>query len=68
MDPDNVVRSCNAGNLWIEDHPTLARELGLVVREGDPDWTRLRGVGHVGNLTRKVDGEWYMRPLADADG
>lgn len=48
MDPDNVLRSCNHCNTWVEDHPTLAWEAGLVVRAGDPDWERL------GSVTRQA--------------
>jgi hypothetical protein len=40
-DPDNVMRSCDPCNVWVEDHPRLARDLGLVVREGDSAWARL---------------------------
>lgn len=31
----NVVPLCSAGNTWIEDHPLLAHELGLVRRHGE---------------------------------
>lgn len=43
MDPDNVVRSCNACNTWVEDHPEKAEKAGLVVRPGHPDYERLGG-------------------------
>lgn len=39
--PANVLRSCNNGNGWVEDHPDLARLAGLVVRQGDPLWCAL---------------------------
>lgn len=40
---ENLIPSCNWGNVWIEDHPLLAREIGteLVVRPGDDEWDRL---------------------------
>ena len=40
-DPANLLASCNACNVWIEDHPTLAHRLGLVVRRGDPNYEEL---------------------------
>lgn len=41
MEPDNVLRSCDPCNLWIEDRPERAAKAGLVVRAGDPEWDRL---------------------------
>lgn len=38
---DNVVPCCHDGNMAVEDQPLIAREAGLVVREGDDDWERL---------------------------
>lgn len=38
LDPTNVLRSCSPCNGWVEDHPELAIEAGLVTRPGDPDW------------------------------
>lgn len=38
----NVLRACNPGNRWVEDHPELAHRAGLVVRPGDAEWQRLR--------------------------
>lgn len=32
---DNLVRLCAAGNTWVEDHPSEAHALGLVIRRGD---------------------------------
>lgn len=46
----NLLRACNPCNTWVEDHPTQARELGLVVRAGDPGWDELTD-------ERTVDGE-----------
>lgn len=40
---DNLVTLCAQHNAWVEDHPRLARDLGLVVREGDPEWEALGG-------------------------
>lgn len=37
----NVMGSCNPCNDWVEDHPDLAREAGLVVLEGNPLWDSL---------------------------
>jgi len=39
----NLVPACNWGNGWVEENPDLARGFGaaLVVREADPEWTRL---------------------------
>lgn len=40
----NLVGSCNSCNSFVEDYPTMIRELTgdvLVVREGDPEWERL---------------------------
>lgn len=34
----NLMPCCNPCNLWIEDHPAIAHQLGLVVRPGDDDW------------------------------
>lgn len=34
-DPSNLLLSCNPCNGWVEDHPALAREAGLVIRDGD---------------------------------
>lgn len=39
--PANVLRSCNTGNLAIEDHPVAAKKAGLVVRPGHPEWEAL---------------------------
>lgn len=36
--PVNLMASCNACNLLVENEPTLAHEAGLVVRPGDDDW------------------------------
>lgn len=33
---DNLRPACNPCNEWCEDHPALARTVGLVVRPGDP--------------------------------
>lgn len=38
---DNLVPACNFCNGWVEDHPAKAREIGLVIRAGDPDYERL---------------------------
>lgn len=38
---DNLVPACNFCNGWVEDHPAKAREFGLVIRSGDPDYERL---------------------------
>lgn len=37
---DNLVPACSYCNSWVEDNPTLAHQIGLVVREGDTDWVR----------------------------
>lgn len=37
----NLIPACNWCNGWVEDHPTEAHELELVVREGDPEWAEL---------------------------
>lgn len=37
---DNVVPSCHDGNMTVEDQPLVAREAGMVLREGDDDWER----------------------------
>lgn len=37
----NVMPSCNPCNDWVEDHPTAALDLRLVVLEGDPRWNDL---------------------------
>lgn len=37
----NMLSACNPCNDWVEDHPTLATSLGLVVTEGDPRWEQL---------------------------
>lgn len=34
MDPANVLRSCNNGNGWVEDHPKLAKHIGLTIPGG----------------------------------
>lgn len=38
---DNVVPCCHDGNQAVEAEPAIAREAGLVVREGDPEWDAL---------------------------
>lgn len=38
---NNLVPACNWSNGWIENNPTTAHTLGLVVREGDPLWDQL---------------------------
>lgn len=38
---DNVLVSCHDGNMAVEDHPTIARAAGLVIREGDDEWEAL---------------------------
>lgn len=43
--PNNLVALCARMNRWVEDHPDLAWELGLVVRRGErlsSCWKRLR--------------------------
>lgn len=35
-DRRNVRRACDPCNVWVEDHPDLAHEAGLVVRAGEP--------------------------------
>lgn len=37
----NLRRACNRCNGWVEDHPTVAHELGLVVRAGDTTFDEL---------------------------
>lgn len=39
--PANLLAACNPCNIWIEDHPALAHDLGLVARPGDPEWDAL---------------------------
>ena len=34
-DPANLLRCCGPCNSWVEDHPLLARQAGLVLRAGD---------------------------------
>lgn len=38
---ENVLLSCNHCNGAVEDYPARAKELGLTISEGDPDWERL---------------------------
>lgn len=38
---ENVVAICNPCHTWVHDHPAQARQLGLLVFEGDPEWVRL---------------------------
>ncbi len=40
-DPANVERSCHACNMLAESEPEVAHALGIVVREGDPEWDAL---------------------------
>lgn len=35
---DNAVPACHDGNMAVEDHPLVAREARMVLREGDPEW------------------------------
>lgn len=48
----NTWPACNNCNGWVEDNPDAARDLGLVVREGDPRWPdlgqRTHDLEHVG--------------------
>jgi hypothetical protein len=40
----NLVTLCSSHNNWVECQPALARELGLVIRDGDTEhgaWLRL---------------------------
>jgi hypothetical protein len=39
--PDNLVPACNPCNGFIEQEPGMARSLGLVILEGDPEWEAL---------------------------
>jgi len=44
VNPNNLIPACNWSNGFVEDQPTLIRDLFgqvLVVREGDEDWERL---------------------------
>jgi len=41
VNPANLRPACNSCNGWVEDHPKEAHQLGLVCREGDPDWESL---------------------------
>lgn len=41
LNPANVVRTCSPCNSWVEDHPLLARQAGLVVRAGDDGFDEL---------------------------
>ena len=38
---ENGATLCADHNVWVEDNPVTARRLGLVVREGDPEWQQL---------------------------
>lgn len=38
---ENLMAACNRCNDWIEDRPLIARRLGLAVRAGDPEWSKL---------------------------
>lgn len=38
---NNLIPACIPCNGWVEDYPAVAHELGLVVREGDPEWDAL---------------------------
>lgn len=45
---DNLVTLCVGHNTWVEDHPTYAHRLGLVVRQGETTavaWARMRIAG-----------------------
>lgn len=35
VDRDNLLRCCGPCNSWVEDHPRLAHEAGLVRRAGE---------------------------------
>lgn len=41
VNPKNLVPCCNWSNGWVEDFPDEAHKLGLVCREGDPDYESL---------------------------
>lgn len=41
LNEDNCLRACAPCNSWVEDHPRLAHDLGLVIRRGDPQWASL---------------------------
>ena len=46
LNEDNCMRACAPCNSFVEDHPRLAHDLGLVIRRGDPQWSSLgRGKG-----------------------
>jgi hypothetical protein len=38
MSNRNTVTVCHHAHVWVHAHPRLARELGLIVVEGDPGW------------------------------
>jgi hypothetical protein len=38
VNPANILAACAICNSFVEDHPGAARDLGLVLREGDDDW------------------------------
>lgn len=39
--PDNVLPSCHDGNMAVEAHGVVAKEAGVVVRPGHPEWDSL---------------------------
>ena len=37
----NLMPACSPCNHWVEEHPLVAHDLGLVVRPGDHEWFML---------------------------
>jgi hypothetical protein len=53
--PENLMDCCSPCNSAIEDHPRIARMLGLVVRPGDPEWDELGAAPSKSQPLRQVD-------------
>lgn len=66
LNPDNLVPACNYCNGWVEQNPSLAWELGLVLRAGDPDYERL-GARH-DRSREDVQGQDVGGPTASPSG
>lgn len=38
---ENLMASCHLCNMYVEEFPEISHHLGLVLREGDPEWAAM---------------------------